>query len=193
MTSGNGGRSPSTPSWPPSKRGGDGDPTPAVRLNVLVDYDTLRAGLHPNSVCELSDGTSLPVSLVRQMAAEADIIPIVLERQRPRPRRRAHPTLGHPSPTRRPAGDVHQLCRSRLRHTLRRMPRASRRRVRRRRQHRPGTPGTGLQNPRLSHQIPRRRLDTRNRRNRQITITRPDGIIHYHGPSINRAPNGVAA
>ena len=49
-----------------------------MRLNVLVDYDTLRAGLHPNSVCELSDGTSLPVSLVRQMAAEADIIPIVL-------------------------------------------------------------------------------------------------------------------
>ena len=27
--------------------------------------------------------------------------------------------------------------------------------------------------------------------NRHITITRPDGTIHYHGPSINRAPNGV--
>ena len=28
---------------------------------------------------------------------------------------------------------------------------------------------------------------------RIITVTRPDGTIHYHGPSITRAPNGVAA
>jgi hypothetical protein len=35
--------------------------------------------LHANSVCELADGTPLPVSVVRQMACEAEIIPVVLD------------------------------------------------------------------------------------------------------------------
>lgn len=49
-----------------------------VELSVLVDLDTLQNGLHANSICELADGTALPVSTVRQMACAADIIPIVL-------------------------------------------------------------------------------------------------------------------
>ena len=50
-----------------------------VQLHVLVDLSTLQTGLHERSVCELSDGTPLPVSTVRQMACEAEVIPIVLD------------------------------------------------------------------------------------------------------------------
>ena len=49
-----------------------------IQLHVLIDLATLQNGLHANSICELSDGTPLPVSVVRQMACEAEIIPIVL-------------------------------------------------------------------------------------------------------------------
>jgi hypothetical protein len=49
-----------------------------VQLHVLIDLATLQNGLHANSVCELADGTALPVSVVRQMACESEIIPIVL-------------------------------------------------------------------------------------------------------------------
>jgi hypothetical protein len=50
-----------------------------VELSVLIDLDTLVDGLHPDSVCELSDGTPLPVATVRRMACGAEIIPIVLD------------------------------------------------------------------------------------------------------------------
>jgi hypothetical protein len=50
-----------------------------VQLHVMVDLATLQSGLHERSVCELPDGTPLPVSTVRQMACEAEIIPIVLD------------------------------------------------------------------------------------------------------------------
>ena len=49
-----------------------------VQLHVLIDLATLQNGLHANSICELADGTALPVSVVRQMACEAEIIPVVL-------------------------------------------------------------------------------------------------------------------
>ena len=32
-----------------------------IQLHVLIDLATLRNGLHANSICELSDGTPLPV------------------------------------------------------------------------------------------------------------------------------------
>jgi hypothetical protein len=50
-----------------------------VSMHVLVDLDTIRNGLHDNSVCELSDGTPVPVSTMRQMACQAEVIPIVLD------------------------------------------------------------------------------------------------------------------
>ena len=49
-----------------------------VQLHLLIDLDTLQSGWHASSICELTDGTPLPVSVVRQMACEAEIIPIVL-------------------------------------------------------------------------------------------------------------------
>ncbi|HZB40098.1 MAG TPA: HNH endonuclease [Ilumatobacter sp.] len=55
---------------------GSGDVS--VQLHVLVDLGTLQNGLHATSICELSDGTPLPVPVVRHMACEAAIIPVVL-------------------------------------------------------------------------------------------------------------------
>ena len=57
--------------------GGDGrERVPS--LIVLCDYETLRTGVHANSVCETEDGTTLPVEVVRRMACQAEVIPVVL-------------------------------------------------------------------------------------------------------------------
>ncbi|CAN5742161.1 hypothetical protein BH20ACT4_BH20ACT4_10670 [soil metagenome] len=47
-------------------------------VSVLIDYHTLVAGLHAESICELSDGSPLPPATVRRLACEAAIIPICL-------------------------------------------------------------------------------------------------------------------
>lgn len=47
-------------------------------ISVLVDLDTLTDGLHDRSVCETDAGAPLPVSTIRRMACDADIIPVVL-------------------------------------------------------------------------------------------------------------------
>jgi Domain of unknown function (DUF222) len=46
---------------------------------VLIDWDTLRSGLHEHSACETSDGTMLPPSAVRRLCCEAEIFPAVLD------------------------------------------------------------------------------------------------------------------
>jgi len=45
---------------------------------VLVDLDTLRNGAHKDSVRRSRDGVQLPVSVIRRMACEAGIVPMVL-------------------------------------------------------------------------------------------------------------------
>jgi hypothetical protein len=45
---------------------------------VLVDYDTLRDGLHVASTCEASDGESLPVDTLRRLSCDANLVPIVM-------------------------------------------------------------------------------------------------------------------
>src|SRR5918994_1133868 len=47
-------------------------------LIVLCDLDTLRSGVHAHTVCETDDGTPLPVEVIRRLACEAEIIPVVL-------------------------------------------------------------------------------------------------------------------
>jgi hypothetical protein len=47
-------------------------------LIVLCDYDTLRSGVHANTACETEDGTPLPVEVIRRLACEAEITPVVL-------------------------------------------------------------------------------------------------------------------
>ena len=45
---------------------------------MFIDLTTLIDGLHEHSICETYDGTALPVSHIRRMCCDADIIPYVL-------------------------------------------------------------------------------------------------------------------
>ncbi len=45
---------------------------------VLIDLASLQQGLHEHSVCELHDGTEIPVGTARRLACEAEILPVVL-------------------------------------------------------------------------------------------------------------------
>lgn len=47
-------------------------------IAVHVDWRTLIGEIHEHSLCELSDGTRLPVSTVRRLCCEAMVLPIVL-------------------------------------------------------------------------------------------------------------------
>ncbi len=49
-----------------------------AEVGVLIDYQTLTSGRHDGSVCEYSDGTSIPVEAARRHACNAKIIPVVL-------------------------------------------------------------------------------------------------------------------
>lgn len=49
-----------------------------AQLIVIIDLETLLHGLHERSVVDLAHGGTLPVSEVRRLACEADIIPVVL-------------------------------------------------------------------------------------------------------------------
>jgi len=49
-----------------------------AELLALVDVKTITSGLHEASVCELDDGTLLPVETMRRLACDAHIIPVVL-------------------------------------------------------------------------------------------------------------------
>ena len=63
-------------------------------IMVLSDHATLVRGLHANSVCETVDGVPLPVSTVRRMCCDADIVPAL------RPPRLHRRVLGVPDPPR---------------------------------------------------------------------------------------------
>jgi hypothetical protein len=57
--------------------GGEGvDRVPEI--TVLIDHETLCGGLHDHSVCETDQATPLPVSTVRRLCCEAEILPAVL-------------------------------------------------------------------------------------------------------------------
>jgi len=172
--------------------GGDADGRVVTQLHVLIDHDTLVAGLHAKSVSELSDGTPLPVSVIRQMACQAEIIPIVLNGQ------------GQALDV----GRAQRLATEAQRQALRAMYATC------------AIPGcvTPFDDCHIHHvdhfedggetnldrMLPLCILGGCHTRvheggwqldmdptSRAITITRPDGVIHYHGPSINRAPNGI--
>ncbi len=49
-----------------------------TEVSVLIDLSTLTDGLHDHSVCETEDGIALPVSTVRRLCCDADVIPVVL-------------------------------------------------------------------------------------------------------------------
>jgi hypothetical protein len=56
--------------------GGVGRRVPEI--TVLVDWLTLTSGLHKNGVCETENGVPLPVSTVRRLCCDADVLPAVL-------------------------------------------------------------------------------------------------------------------
>jgi hypothetical protein len=49
-----------------------------AELLALVDLATITDGLRENSICELDDGTIVPVETMRRIACDAHIIPVVL-------------------------------------------------------------------------------------------------------------------
>ena len=97
-------------------RFGGGERVPRVpQMHVLIDYSVLVDGLHAGGICETQDGVPLPVSTVRRLCCEAEIVPVVLggdgevldvgrtERTANRAQRRAlramHRTCAHPDCT----------------------------------------------------------------------------------------------
>lgn len=60
---------------------GDGaaDGIGPAEVAVLIDYTTLVDGRHDDTVCEYSDGTSIPAEQARRHACDAGIIPVVLD------------------------------------------------------------------------------------------------------------------
>lgn len=56
--------------------GPQGDRVPEI--GVLIDHETAVNSLHEHGICELDDGTPLPVSTVRRMCCDAKIFPAVL-------------------------------------------------------------------------------------------------------------------
>jgi hypothetical protein len=49
-----------------------------TELLALIDLATITNGLHEASICELDDGTTVPVETLRRLACDAHIIPVVL-------------------------------------------------------------------------------------------------------------------
>jgi hypothetical protein len=61
--------------------GADDDAAHGLRvpeITILTDLATLVEGLHEHSVCETEDGIPVPVSTVRRLCCDAEIIPVVL-------------------------------------------------------------------------------------------------------------------
>ncbi len=59
------------------RRGAD----PSARVpeaTVLIDHRTLVDGLHDFSICELEDGTSIPISTMRRLLCDCEVLPVVL-------------------------------------------------------------------------------------------------------------------
>ena len=162
-----------------------------VQLHVLIDLATLQNGLHANSVCELADGTALPVSVVRQMACEAEIIPVVLGGDgRALDIGRAARLATEPQ--RQALRAMHRTCiqpdcqvpfdECRIHHII------------------PWENGgrTDLSNLaplcescKHHHDVHEGGWTLTMTADRIATWTRPDGTMYWTGPTIDRAPNGI--
>ena len=158
---------------------------------MLIDFDTLRDGLHDRSVCETSTGEAVPVATVRRLCCDADIVPVVLDgdgvaldvgrakrvatREQRRALRAMYRTCAHPGCT---VGfddcDIHHVN--------------------------PWTP-TGLTDldnllplcSRHHHLVHEGGWTLTLRADRTTVWCRPDGSIHYDGSTVDVAPAGVAS
>jgi Domain of unknown function (DUF222)/HNH endonuclease len=163
--------------------------TPEV--TVLVDLDTLRHGLHDSSLCETGDGQPLPPDTVRRLCCQASIVPIVLnghgetldlgreQRLASRAQRRAlramYRSCGYPGCTVRFADcEIHHVIDWD--------------------HHGP----TDLANllplcSRHHHLVHEGRWPLTLHPDRSITLTRPDGTVHFEGSTVDVAPTGLPA
>ena len=57
---------------------GDAQGRRHARISIHVDLATITSGLRARSICETDNGTPLPVSTVRRLACEAQLVPVVL-------------------------------------------------------------------------------------------------------------------
>lgn len=58
---------------------GGSAPVPRVpRVSVLIDWETLLHGRHAATIAQLIDGTAVPISTIRELLCEAEILPVVL-------------------------------------------------------------------------------------------------------------------
>jgi Domain of unknown function (DUF222)/HNH endonuclease len=169
--------------------GGDGaERVPS--LITLCDLETLRSGLHANSICETEDGNPLPVEVIRRLACEAEIIPVVLN------------SRGEALAV----GRSQRLATPAQRAALRAMHRTCMR----------PTCTVPFEDCQIHHIIPWEQGGATDLSNlgplcthdhqlvhegswtlsmtpdRIATWTRPDGTIDHTGTTIDRAPNGVA-
>ncbi len=156
-------------------------------IAVHIDWDTLLHGLHDHSLCETGDGWPLPPSTVRRLCCQAEIFPVVLN------------GLGEVLDV----GTSRRLANRAQRRALRAIYR---------------TCGfddctTAFDRCEIHHVVPWEHGGATDLANlipicalhhhllheggwtltlgpgRQITITRPDGTIHFHGTTIDRHPN----
>ena len=169
------------------------EPTGEMRVpevGVLIDLTTLLDTWHARSVCETYEGIPVPVSTVRRLCCDAEIIPYVLNGD----------------------GEVTDLGRSQ-----RTVTRAQRRQLRAMHRTCGGDPGCTVpfEQCEIHHVVFWRfggRTDVDNllplcsrhhhqahdggwtlamNPDRVITWTRPDGVVHRAGCSIDRAPSGL--
>ncbi len=84
-------------------------------VSILIDYRTICDGLHARSICELENGTPIPISTARRLCCDANVLPVVLgcdgevldvgqaqrtaNRQQRRALRAMHRTCVHPDYT----------------------------------------------------------------------------------------------
>ena len=156
-------------------------------IMVLTDYRTLVEGLHEHSICETDDGVPLPVSTVRRLCCDAEVIPMMLgtdgvpldagrsvrtaNRQQRRALRAMYRTCAHPDCT-----VAFSACKA---HHIRWWWRH--------------LGPTDLDNliplcERHHHLVHEGGWTLAMTPDRVATWTRPDGTIAYHGPSIDRTP-----
>ncbi len=164
----------------------DGD-APVVEVTVLVDLDTLRGRLHDHSVCETGDANPLPPTSIRRMCCEATIIPVVLNgdgvvvdqgrarrvatREQRRALRAMYRTCASPDCSVRFENcQIHHVTAWEL-----------------------GGP-TDLPNllplcSRHHHLVHEGHWILTLQPDRTITLCRPDGSVHFHGATVDRAPH----
>ncbi len=154
---------------------------------VHIDYWTLIGEVHQNSLCELNDGIPIPAETARRLCCDADIIPVVLggpadeldcgrsrrtaNREQRRALRALYRTCAHPEcavPFEH--CDIHHV---RFWEALGR---------------------TDIDNlaplcHRHHHLVHEGRWRLAMSPDRVITLTRPDGTVHFHGSTVDRSPH----